>query len=230
MLAQIKQRHSEAAARLAKQTQWAPASAATVVDHLSADLTNLRNLLLRRVHEDVQTEFGLDSMLSPMTASEEERELRNAKVEIEIYSAVVAANEIAAGGYVDDEAWAIDWLMHLRFGDDIPEGLQHRLDGYRKRSRESRRLLFSDLLVRSLPEAHKAPLIIFRLFPRAVRLAVAVTFNDPVRAARWRDEQTAMLPAVGDCLQCHGRPLESGDVCDECGNPLWKLPWLRAAD
>ena len=62
------------------------------------------------------------------------------------------------------------------------------------------------------------------------RLAVAVAFNDPLRAAELRSEQVNLLPAIEDCLHCHGRPLETGDVCSECGNPLWNLDWLLSAD
>lgn len=201
-----------------------------VVENLAASLNNLRNLLLRRVHEDIEAQYGIDSMLAPMTEEEEERELFQAKVEIEVYSIATAADEMTASNYADDQQWCLDWLTQLRLGDDVPKGVQQRLEGYLKRSLEKRRLLFSDVLVRSLPEAGKAPLVIFRLYPKAVRLAVAVAFNDPLRASECRNEQIAILPSITDCHQCHGRPLDSGDTCSECGSPLWKLRWLLAAD
>lgn len=210
-----------------------PSDAEAFVVQFSTSLTQLRDLLLQRIHEDIQTHFGVDSMLAPMSASEEHRELFHAKVEIELYSIATAADEIAGGGYLDrdvDRRWLLDWLLHLRLGDRIPHGVAHRLSGYRKRSAAARRLLFSDLLVHSFPEAQKAPLVVFRLYPKAVRLAVAAAFDDPLRAAELRNEQIRLLPAISDCRECHGRPLESGASCPKCGNPLWRLTWMLAAD
>jgi hypothetical protein len=198
-----------------------------VVESLSAGFSTLRNLFLRRIHDDVETYFGIDSMLAPMNESVERKELYQAKLEIEVYNIAVAAQELREGYRLDDPS---QWLLQLRLGDDIPAGVQHRLDGYLKRTPSERRLMFASIIEHVLPEAIKVPLIIFRLYPRAVRIAVAVAFRDALRAAEQRNEQLALLPAIGDCDSCHGRPLDNGDICSLCGNPLWKIQWLNAAD
>ncbi len=228
MITQVKQRHARAAAELSDRGGLE--NAESIVESLTAGLTNLRNLLIKRVHADIEDRFGIDSMLAPMSEDEEQRELYNAKIETEVYSLVVAANEVCRALGAEDETWFVYWLLRLRLGDDVPRPVHHRLEGYRKRSLSSRRLLFSDVLVRVIPEASKAPLIVFKLYPKSVRLAVAVALNDSLRAAELRGEQAALLPAINDCQQCHGRPLEPGDICPECQNPLWKLHWLLSAD
>lgn len=228
MLASIQKRHAQAAESLSEQCDVSDSQ--QIVEDLSAMLTHVRSLLAKRVHEDIETRFGVDSMLAPMSLTEEERELHHAKVEIETYMIVVCADEISDSGYVDDQEWCIQWLTHLRLGDDLPAHIPDRIAAYLKRSIEKRRLLFSDILARCLPEAHKAPLVVFRIFPKAVRLAVAMAFHDSTRVAQLRDEQIAFLPAIVDCPQCHGDLLESSDTCRQCGNPLWNLEWLVAAD
>ena len=228
MLASIQKRHAQAAESLAEQCDTLEPQ--QVVEDLSATLTHVRNLLVKRVHEDVEARFGVDSMLGPMSLTKEERELHHAKVEVETYMIVVCATEMSSSGYVEDQDWCIQWLTDLRLGDDLPAHIPDRIAAYLKRSIENRRLLFSDNLVRCLPEAHKAPLVVFRLFPKAVRLAVAMAFHDSTRAAQLRDEQIALLPAIVDCPQCRGDILDGSDTCRQCGNPLWNLEWLVAAD
>jgi hypothetical protein len=202
-----------------------------VVESLSAGLSTLRKLFLTRIHDDVEAYFGIDSMLAPMTESEERKELHLAKVEIEVYNIAVVAQELREVYHLDNPSdWACDWLLELRLGDQIPAGLRHRLDGYLKRTASERRMMFAATVEHALPEAMKAPLVIYRLYPRAIRVALAIAFGDPLRAAEQRNEQLALLPAIGDCDACHGRALANGEVCSTCGNPLWKIKWLSAAD
>lgn len=204
---------------------------AQVVESLSSGLSVLRNLFLTRVHDDVEAYFGVDSMLAPMTLTETRKELYQAKLEIETYNIATAVDEVRQGNYLEGEAeWLSDWLLQLRLGDDVPEGVQLRLAGYLKRGADEQRLLFAGAIEHTLPEALKAPLIIYRLYPLGVRMAVAIAFHDPLRGIELRNEQMALLPAIGDCNSCHGRPLDNGDVCSTCGNPLWKIRWLNAAD
>ena len=76
----------------------------------------------------------------------------------------------------------------------------------------------------------QAPLVIYRLLPLGVRIIVAVAFGDHLRAGETRNEQTALLPVIADCHECHGRPLDNGERCHRCSNPLWGFDWLTAAD
>ena len=176
MLASIQERHEQATDALLQLDEFS--NSHQIVESLSASLTQLRTLLLKRVHDDIEARFGVDSMIAPMTLAEEEREMHHAKVEIEIYMIVVAADEMAGSGYVNDRDWCVDWLTHLRLGDELPEHVSGRFAAYSGRTLEKRRLLFSNMLVRTVPEANKAPLVIFRLFPKIVRLAVATAFRD----------------------------------------------------
>jgi hypothetical protein len=85
-------------------------------------------------------------------------------------------------------------------------------------------------LEQALPEASKAPLGIYRMFPRAVRITTAVAFSDMQRAREVRAEQVSYLPIIADCHQCHGLPLDNRETCVQCGNPIWKLKWLSAVE
>ena len=91
---------------------------------------------------------------------------------------------------------------------------------------EQRRLKFLSVLQHSMPETTKAPLVLFRLYPRSLRIATAVAFGDFVRAKKLRSEQMSFLPAITDCHECHGRVFENDEICRCCGNPLWNYAWL----
>ncbi len=202
---------------------------AQVVSSLADGLTQLRNLLFTRVHADVEIRFGTDSMLLP--ASLNEAEMRT-KVEIEAYQIAESSDEARQSKYViGDDDWYSAWLAHLRFGDATSESwLKNRLDRYATCDSDSRRLIFSNVLVRAFPEARHAPLVLFRLFPLAACIVTAIAFGDHFRAAELRKQQASILPVINDCQQCHGRPLDNGDQCSGCGNPLWTYRWLMVTD
>lgn len=223
---EITTRRSRAAASLELGPEREPDR---IVAGLCDSLTVLRNLLYERIHHDVEEVFGRDSMLVPL--SEDKCEHR-VKGEIEVYQIAVCAEEIAVRGYLpQDIAWLADWLARLRLGDDYAESRYgQQLTQYLPMERKDRRHAFTGVLVRTLRESAKAPLILFRLFPLAVRAATAVTFGDPLAAGEWRNQQIAWLPAIADCHQCHGQTLETSEVCAQCGNPVWKYDWLTAAD
>jgi hypothetical protein len=101
---------------------------------------------------------------------------------------------------------------------------------YDQQNDGQRRRMFSSFLEQAFPEARKAPLIIYRLLPRAVWIVTALAFGDALRAREVRGEQISYLPIIGDCHYCHGLPLENGETCVECGNPLWKIKWLNAME
>ena len=197
-----------------------------IVDSLMGGLTHLRNLLMVRAHDDVQRQYGADSMLAS-SLSRMEIQARYAKVEIEAYACIVVDDEATHSGYVDTaDDWFLNWLFRLRLGAAYQSVFDKRVDYYRSRNIEERRLKFVSVLQRAMPDSAKAPLVLFRLFPRAVRILPAVAFGDPLRAQQLRNEQAAFLPAIGDCHECHGRVLENDESCDYCGNPIWNFNWL----
>ncbi|MFO7908116.1 MAG: hypothetical protein R6U98_36080 [Pirellulaceae bacterium] len=62
----------------------------------------------------------------------------------------------------------------------------------------------------------------------SVRIVTAIAFGKHMDAAEIRNRQTFWLPAIGDCPECHGRPLDNGEECSVCGNPIWRYRWLCA--
>jgi hypothetical protein len=123
----------------------------------------------------------------------------------------------------------VEWLLYLRIGSaGWKEAVQKRFVRYLAIDRDARGLFFSDLLVADLPEAGRAPLVLLRLFPLTVELITANAFDDVRGAAEIRRQQLELLPPITDCHDCSGRPLANGECCEECGNPVWKFPWLLA--
>ncbi len=59
-----------------------------IAGSLASGLTILRDALYKRVHEDVQRQRGMDSILMPIS---EEKSERLAKIEIELYQIAVSA-------------------------------------------------------------------------------------------------------------------------------------------
>ena len=184
-----------------------------------------------RLHENFESHFGADSDWAPPTILEAKRDFRRAAEEINIYTWEVVVAEAEHSGYANgDIDWLLDWLQRPRWGADIESSTLRRLQFYENHNDGERRRIFASFLEQALPTATKAPLIIYRLYPRAVRIATALAFGDALRAREVRSEQMSYLPVIGDCRQCHGLPLENGEICPDCGNPLWKLKWLCATE
>lgn len=205
-----------------------PNLAAEQVTHSLVDgLNTLRLLLFQRIHEDVEANYGNDSMLLPISIEQSER---LAKCEIESYQIAVAAHAVRERGYVQCEfKWFVTWLAELRLGDDLRDNKwRRRIRQYLAFSEDEQRLDFSRHLETVFPEASRAPLILYRLFPLSIRIVLAIAFGNHLEAAELRNRQTFWLPAIGDCTDCHGRPLDNGEQCAGCGNPLWKYHWLCA--
>lgn len=198
-----------------------------LVHELADGLTMLRNLLFHRIHEDVEAEFGMDSMLSPVSVAKSER---IAKFEIEIYQSAEAACEMVHRGYVPGNGdWLAQWLLELRVGTaHTHTAVQQRLAHYLTRDRDERELLFSNVLIADFPEAAKAPLVMFRLYPLAIDLVTAMGFDNTQMVTEFRRRQMRLLPAIADCRRCRGQALSNGESCRECGNPLWNFHWLTA--
>jgi hypothetical protein len=197
------------AAAVELQEQEPDLSAEQVTHSLVYGLNTLRNLLFQRIHEDVEANYGHDSMLLPISVEASERV---AKCEIETYQIAVTALTIQERGFLrSDVKWFVKWLAELRL-----------------MSEDAQRLDFSRHLETVFPEASRAPLILYRLFPLSIRIVSAVAFGHHLEAAELRNRQTFWLPAIGDCHDCHGRPLDNGEQCPVCGNPIWTYHWLCA--
>lgn len=197
-----------------------------IVDSLTAGLTHLRDLLIVRVCEDVERKYGADSMIGRSLA-DMQRQARLAKVEIEAYACIVVNDEVARNGHIDKaDPWFLDWMFRLRLGESCESVFNKRVDYYKSRTIEERRLKFVSVLQRAIPESTRAPLVLFRLYPRALRILAAVAFGDSLRAQELRAEQIGFLPAISDCHECHGRALDNEDICRCCGNPVWNFAFL----
>lgn len=197
-----------------------------VVEQLDSGLRVLRDSCFRRIHQDVQREFGLDSMLAPLASLQSEDKARS---EIELFQIVESAQTVLRQAYVDDARWYLDWLLRLRLGSaaSSPQVAQ-RVEHYWEQPDDERRRSFSILLERAFPEARRAPLTLYRLLPLAVEVATAIAFDDRPHAESTRQRQCDILPSIRECGTCRGAVLEPGAVCGTCGNPLWTYEWLTA--
>ena len=202
---------------------------AQVAGSLAGGLTVIRDSLYARMHDDVERKLGMDSMLRPISDNKAER---LTKAEIELYQIAESAVAARQHGYVrTDDDWYLQWLTRLRLGPGrADERVVNRLTRYCSKTPDDRRLVFTNILAKALPESNRAPLILFRLVPLSVRLATALAFGDHRSAADVRSRPVACLPAIADCQECHGGLLENGEQCRGCGNPLWKFDWLIATD
>lgn len=203
-------------------------NASRVVDTLSAGFTQLRDLLVLRLHNDVEIEFGVDSMIAPVSFSAATKQVVNAGYETEVYSATVFDDEARGRGYISGKTgWFLDWILHARLDENQLAPYRSRVDRYRQLSAEECRHEFVANLHHVVPESVKTPLVLFRLFPYAVRIVAAQAFGDAERANELRSEQGELLPSINDCPSCHGNVLEGGAVCPRCGNPIWTFEWLQ---
>ena len=220
------QRRSDAAQSLLKQR--ADLDTQKVVTSLCDGLDLLNDLFFNRVDRDVEETFGMDSMLMPASTAGEIRASLRARALIDVYSHVVAAEEARDHKYVEDNVWFTQWLTDLRCPDADDAKLADRAARYRDMAPDQRRLKFASSLERRLPLATKAPLVIYRLYPLGVRIVTAVAFGDNLRAGELRNQQAALLPVINDCDECHGQPLDNGERCGNCSNPMWGHSWLTA--
>lgn len=198
-----------------------------VATSLCAGLDLLRDVFFARICSDVENQFGRDTLLSPVSAVESELATKR---ETECFLTAEASVCLQEAGYVQaDRDWLLHWLGGLRLGTAMmAEATTSRLTLYLSKNHDERRRAFSVLIEKRLPEAHRAPLIVYRLLPLAVLIAGAVAFGDYPRALAARKRQMAILPEIQDCHTCNGGVLENGDKCKRCGNPLWNYEWLTA--
>ena len=200
-----------------------------IADSLANGLMTLSDQLFTRIHEDVQQEFGVDSMLIPTSTFKSQQQTI---AEIEVFQAAESAAEVKKRNFVASSAqWYAHWLATLRLGDVMQDiSYQLRLGSYLEQNEDQRRLLFSQSLENAFPQSSKAPLVLFRLFPLAVRIVTAIAFGDHFAATDGRNQQLILQSAISDCHECHGRVLDNGERCRICGNPLWTYKWLTVID
>lgn len=205
--------------------------AAKTTHSLSDGLTLLADQLFTRVGRDLEQFSAMDSMLMPATEAGEVRATLRTRTLIDVYSCHVAAAEARAQSYVDDaDDWLEAWLWKLRMPDVDLAPVRELAGKFAGQDVDEQRLTFASALERRMPQATKAPLVLYRLYPLAVQIVTTVAFGDHLRAGELRNQQIHILPVISDCHQCHGRPLDNGDFCRTCGNPLWHIEWLSAAD
>jgi hypothetical protein len=195
---------------------------------LAKNLTALRESLFRRVLAP-DTAISLDSMLLPASKLKAQQ---HAAEEVEAFMIAESAEAARLLKLVNKpEPWYADWLTALRLDAWNPLGnVPERIGEYLQQSSDERRLLFSNLLVAAIPEARRAPLVLFRLLPTAVHLTTAMAFADSKAAEKIRAEQIKILPSIAYCQQCRGELLADGKECSTCGNPLWNQQWLCEID
>jgi hypothetical protein len=202
---------------------------ARVATGLSNGLGILCTSVYDRIHHDVETKLGKDSLMMPLS---ELKAKQRTSDEIEIYQIAEAGAAARHFGYISgSDDWCLQWLARLRLGDRGQDpNILDRVHNYFAEPSENRVLVFGDALVRVMPEARRAPLILFRLVPLAVQVAMACAFGDHDTAASLRRQQAAIQPAITDCRQCRARLLACEEQCRACGNPLWKYEWLESVD
>jgi hypothetical protein len=200
-----------------------------IVLRLDDGLSYLRNTLYTRIHTDVERSFGEDSMLVPLA---NDRSEQRTKGEIELFMISEVIDEAGEASFLDVPAdWLRRWLMELRLGEKQDRPLvAERLEYYQSQEDKRRHLAFSTILERTFPEARRVPLVLYKLFPLAVRVATAVAFGDSLRAGELRNRQLSILPSIADCRSCHGGLVDVDDSCRECGNPLWTIRWMTEMD
>jgi len=202
---------------------------AQVASSLCAGLGLLCDLFYGRMHFDVEEKVGKDSMLMPVS---EVKTQKATKAEIEVFQVVESAAAAAEYGYTNSaDDWYLQWLGRLRLGESLSEPkISSRIDDYQSKTSDDRRLALTDVLLRVLPESRRAPLVLYRLVPLAVHTATALAFSDHDRASELRGRQIAFLPAIADCHECRGAVMDNEEICDVCGNPLWRFEWLNVTD
>lgn len=191
--------------------------------NLNHGLSTIRNLIYTRLHDDVEHYIGSDSMVISAELLAEKK----AKIAIEGFLIAESAVYARSKNLLEESQRYAMWLAELRLGERFQEShLKSRLEYYLAQSDEQRRLAFMQTIERASPNARRAPLVLFRLIPLAARIVTAVAFGQILDANELRNQQVQFLPSIAYCHECHGKPLENGEKCKVCGNPIWSFQWL----
>jgi hypothetical protein len=214
--------------RVAAAKELAPllsrSDAAQVVARLDDGMSLLRNLFYTRLQADVQPHSIRDSMLMPLSPALTEH---HTKGEIEAFMVAEIVDELAGWAALTPAANNHQWLLDLRLASRQDRAaVESRADCYLRLAGRQRQLDFSDRLEKTFHEARHAPLVLYQLFPLAVRAVAALAFGDHLRGGEIRNKQAKLLPAITYCRNCHGRLMEVDETCRECGNPLWTIRWV----
>jgi hypothetical protein len=198
-----------------------------VATSLADGFNTLRDAFFTRVSEEVEQVVGTDSMLMPISRVKSEM---NAKMEIDIYQVGESVATARQQRYVTTEDdWYLSWLTQLRLGDGTDSAaVTQRISYYLSKCPDDRRRAFSSIFERTLPDARRAPLIVYRLLPLAIGIMTAVAFGDSAYAQDLRKRQIRLLPSILDCHDCRGSLLDNSEKCPQCGNPFWFYKWLTA--
>ncbi|MFN0020116.1 MAG: hypothetical protein ACKVP0_17790 [Pirellulaceae bacterium] len=199
-----------------------------VIERLDVGLSLLRNQLYTRLQSDVQRNFGTDSMLMPLSQALTEHK---AKGEIDAFVVGEVLDELTHSRALSQPMQNRHWLQELRFaGRQDRAALETRADAYLRLNDHDRQMEFSDMLEELLREARLAPMILYQLFPLAVRAMAALAFGDHLRGGEIRNRQASLLPSITYCRNCHGRLMDIDESCRECGNPVWTIRWMSQPD
>lgn len=222
--------HEHAAAReravAELKRRAADADAEQVVDSLAAGMRLLSDGYYARACLDVQRAFGHDSMVLRASPPDE----LTGKNEIDLYLTAESAHAVQEHGLLPDgQEWYAAWLAGMQLGEVAAQHkARKRLAGYAELPPDARRLAFSRVLDRALPDTRRAPLVLARLLPLAVGIVTATAFGDLDAARLLRKQQISLLPGIAECHQCRGRLMDNGETCPQCGNPMWKHNWLTS--
>lgn len=195
-----------------------------VVAKLDDAFTLLANLVYARVHGDVERHVGIDSLINPLSELKAEA---HTKAEVLAYIAAESAAFAGEREYVPASLYYRTWLADFIVASgNLSVPLVERLAAYDTATADDRRRAFSVVLERAMPEAGRAPLVIYRLLQLAVNLATAQAFGKIEHAQAQRDRQLVLLQNILDCRECAGQLLPPGEKCAQCGNPFWKYELL----
>ena len=121
-------------------------NSSAIVDSLWTGLNTLRKLLLTRLHQEIESHFGARFRLAPPSFLAAKRDFHHAAQEIEIYSLVVVLAEAShSGNAAGDVDWFRNWLLRLRWGEEIDSAISERLQSYEPLTDGQRRRMFASL-------------------------------------------------------------------------------------
>ena len=148
-----------------------------VAGSLNAGLSLLQECLFSRLYEDVERIGGKDSMLMPVSELKARRATNKEIAVYEIAESRVAAEKLGCIG--PDDHWYVRWFASLRLGESqVDAKVVDQLTDYLSKTPRQRKLAFTDVLVKVIPDSRRAPLILFELFPLSVHIVTAMALTD----------------------------------------------------
>ena len=199
-----------------------------VVTSLDSGLLVLRDLLYGRLHYDVEQIVGMDSMLIPLS---EAKAQRATKAQIEIYQVVESAWSVQERQYVSSNDWYVDWLTRFRLGEmAAKEKIQNEIAAYRGMKPDGRRLAFTDVLMRVLPESRKRRWSCSSWCPWQSKSPRRWPSETILRRRNCGSSRDRSCPPSPTAPRATAPCWTTADFCDTCSNPMWTYKWLTVAD